>query len=204
MHHKQLTHVERYQISALLNIGYNQIQIANVLGKDKSTISREIKRNSGKNYYHPSRAHKKAMERRQPGRNKISEHVWELVDGLIRRELSPEQISGWLKRNMNFQASPEAIYQHIYRDKKQGGNLFQHLRRQKTRRKRTGSYELRGWIKNKISIVERPSEVEKRERVGDWEVDTIIGRKQQQATVTMVGGRTRYTVLAKVVQRTSD
>ena len=64
MHYKQLTREERYQISALLKMGHNQTEIAKMLGKDKSTISREIKRNSGKYSYHPNLAHKKAGGRR--------------------------------------------------------------------------------------------------------------------------------------------
>ena len=204
MHYKQLTREERYQISALLKIGHNQTEIATMLGKDKSSISREIIRNRGKYSYHPNRAHKKAMSRRQPGRHKIPEVVWMLVEEKIRQELSPEQVSGWMKKNKIYLVSHEAIYQHIYRDKQQGGDLYRHLRRHKTRRKRTGSYELRGRLKNRISIEQRPEEVEKRERIGDWEVDTIIGRKQQQAIVTMVERRTRFTILAKVVRRTSE
>jgi len=204
MHYKQLTREERYQISALLKIGHNQTEIAKMLGKDRSTISRELKRNSAKYSYHPNLAQKKAMSRRQPGRHKIPEEVWMLVEEKIRQELSPEQVSGWMKNNSIFLVSHEAIYQYIYRDKQQGGDLYRHLRRHKTRRKRTGSYELRGRLKNRISIEQRPVEVEKRERIGDWEVDTIIGRKQQQAIVTMVERRTRFTILAKVVRRTSE
>jgi IS30 family transposase len=204
MHYKQLTREERYQIFALLKMGHNQIEIANSLEKDKSTISREIKRNSGKYSYHPSRAHKKAMGRRQSGRHKVPENVWMLVADKIRQELSPEQVSGWMKRNEIYLLSHEAIYQYIYRDKQKGGNLYCHLRRHKTRRKRTGSYEVRGRLKNRVSIEQRPAEVEKRERIGDWEVDTIIGRKQQQAIVSMVERRTRFTILAKVVKRTSE
>ena len=144
------------------------------------------------------------MGRRPSGHHKVPEEVWMLVEDKLRQELSPEQVSGWMKRNKVYQLSHEAIYQYIYRDKQKGGDLYCHLRRHKTRRKRTGIYELRGRLKNRVSIEQRPAEVEKRERIGDWEVDTIIGRKQQQAIVTMVERRTRFTILAKVAKRNSE
>ena len=112
-------------------MGHNQIEIANMLGKDKSSISREIKKNSGKHSYHPNLAHKKAIGRRRPGRNKIPEEVWKLVEEKLRQALSPEQVTGWMKKNKICLVSFELIYQHIYKDKKQGGDLFQHLRRHK-------------------------------------------------------------------------
>ncbi len=81
-------------------------------------------------------------------------------------------MSGWLSRQHVNQVSHEWIYQYILTDKQAGGDLYRHLRCQKKRRKRYGSYDRRGQLPNRVSIEERPEIVEKRQRIGDWEVDT--------------------------------
>jgi transposase, IS30 family len=115
-----------------------------------------------------------------------------------------EQVSGWLKRYHAIQVSHEWIYQHILADKQAGGDLYRHLRCQKKRRKRYGSYDRRGKIPNRVSIDERPAIVEERTRIGDWEVDTIIGKRHRQAIVTLTERKSRFSLLAKVNQRTAD
>ena len=108
-----------------------------------------------------------------------------------------EQISGWLKRRYAIQISHEWIYQHILADKRTGGKLYCHLRLQKKRRKRYGSYERRGQLPNRVSIEERPAIVRKRERIGDWEVDTIIGRRHRKAIVTLTETEIAFCPVAK-------
>jgi len=122
---------------------------------------------------------------------------------MIREDWSPEQITGHLKDIGEPSVSPEWIYQHIYADKRNGGDLHTRLRCQKQRRKRYGSIERRGQIKNRISIEKRPAIVDLRSRIGDWEADTVIGKQGHSVLVTLVERKTRFTVAIKAVNKTA-
>lgn len=204
MSYNQLTQEQRYQIYALLKMGHNQTEIATVISIHKSTVSRELRRNNGLRGYRPKQAHKKALSRRDHSRRRISTATWELIETKLRLEWSPEQVSGWLKRHYAIQVSHEWIYRYILADKQAGGDLFRYLRCQKKRRKRYGSYDRRGRLPNRRSIEERPAVVEERQRIGDWEVDTIIGKRHRQAIVTLTERKSRFSLLAKVEQRTAE
>jgi len=204
MNYTQLTQEQRYQIYALLKMGHNQTEIAAVIGTHKSTVSRELGRNKGLRGYRPKQAHHQALSRRRHSRKRISEETWELIETKLQMDWSPEQVSGWLRRHHAIQISHEWIYQYILADKQAGGDLYRHLRCQKKRRKRYGSYDRRGKLPNRVSIEERPAIVEERQRIGDWEVDTIIGKRHRQAIVTLTERKSRYGLLAKVDQRTAD
>jgi len=104
-------------------------------------------------------------------------------------------IRRWMKKNNMEQVSHEVICQHIYKDKKAGGNLYRFLRLRRVRIKRGGHYGRRGAIPNRKSIDTRPAIVEARSRIGDWEADTIIGRTRSQAIVTLVERRSRFTII---------
>ena len=176
----QLTQEQRYQISALLQTEQTQSAIAEVLGVHKATISREVRRNHGQRGYRPQQAHRWALQRRQvKAHPRIAPPTWGAIDARLQEDWSPEQISGWLKQEQADSVSPEWIYQHILQDKATGGTLHQHLRCRKRRRKRYGTYERRGQLVNRVSIDARPAEVNARRRIGDWEVDTIIGAGHQ-------------------------
>ncbi len=201
----QLTQVQRYQINALLEIGQTQTEIAVVIGVHKSTISRELRRNRGKRGYRAKQAQEKAQRRRKvKSKRRITQSEWENVERLIREEWSPEQISARMKREKSLRISHEWIYQYIYRDKRKGGDLYTHLRIQKKRRKRYGSYDYRGRIPNRVSIEKRPEIVNKRERIGDWEVDTIVGKGHQMAIVSLLDRKSRYVRLSKVRRRSAE
>ena len=204
MSYNQLTQEQRYQIYALLKIGHNQTEIAAVIGTHKSTVSRELRRNKGLRGYRPKQAHNKALQRRNHSRKRILPEAWELIETKLRLEWSPEQVSGWLDRHYGIQVSHEWIYQYILADKQAGGDLFRHLRCQKKRRKRYGRYDRRGKLPNRRSIEERPAIVEERQRLGDWEVDTIIGKRRRHAIVTLTERKSRFSLLAKVEQRTAE
>jgi len=204
MSYTQLTQEQRYQISALLKMGHNRTEIAEVIGTHKSTVSRELGRNRGLRGYWPKQAHRKALSRRNHSRVRIMPEIWELIEAKLRLEWSPEQISGWLHRHQAIQVSHEWIYQYILVDKQVGGDLYRHLRCHKKRRKRYGSYDRRGQLPNRVSIEERPAIVEQRQRIGDWEVDTIVGKRHHQAIVTLTERKSRFSLLRKVERRTAD
>lgn len=205
MSYTQLTHEERYQIKALLDMECTQTEIADQLGVHKSTISREVRRNRGQRGYRPKQAHEKALERREhKAQTSICPETWKRVEEKLQMDWSPEQISGWLKKKQLPSVSPEWIYQYIYADKQASGTLYKHLRCQKKRRKRYGKYERRGTIPARKSIEERPEVVDLRERLGDWESDTIIGKGHQGAVVTLTERNSRFTLIRKVAQKSAE
>jgi len=201
----QLVQEQRYQIHALMKAGHNQTEMAAILGVHKSTISREMSRNRGQRGYRAKQAQSLAMDRKlNRAEARISDKTWLDVDCLLREDWSPEQISCWLKIFKGQAVSHEWIYLHIYQDKLYGGDLHQHLRCQKKRRKRYGTNNRRGQIINRISIDERPAIVDTRSRIGDWELDTVIGKAHKQAIVTLTERKTRFTLIRKVRFRTAE
>jgi len=204
MSYTQLTQEQRYQIHSLLKMEHKQTEIAECLGVHKSTISRELRRNKGQRGYRPKQAHQKALSRRNHVRTRLMPETWAVIEAKIRQEWSPEQISGWLKRNLAIQVSHEWIYQYILADKHADGTLYRHLRCQKKRRKRYGSYDRRGKLPNRVSIEKRPAVVDQRQRIGDWEVDTIVGKGHRQAIVSLTERKSRLVLLRKVERRTAD
>ena len=194
----QLTQEQRYQISAFMKAGYTQSAVAADMRVDKSTISREMRRNKGQRGYRPKQAQEMSILRRhERAKPRIAEATWDMVDTLIKQEWSPEQISGRLFDEQGIAVSHEWIYLHIYQDKKQGGELHKYLRCQKKRRKRYGAKERRGRIPNRVGIDERPSVVDKKSRIGDWEGDTIIGNGHRGVVATLVERKTQFAILAK-------
>lgn len=183
MSYNQLTQCQRYQIHALLKSSHNQAEIAQTIGVHKSTISREVRRNRGQIGYRPKQAHWKAMKRRSWDRSTIPAQTWGWIEEKNRQDWSPEQISLWMKKYRKVNVSHEWIYRYIYADKRVGGDLHKNLRCQKKRRKRYGSTDRRGNLVDRVSIEQRPGVVEARNRLGDWEADTMIGKKSREMCI---------------------
>ena len=199
--YKQLNQGQRYQIEILLKAGHTQKEIAQQLNVSSATISREIKRNKGKRGYRPKQAQIKADKRRSKAAKalKMTDDVIRLVEEKLMLDWSPEQISGWLKMEKGIAISHERIYQHVWSDKRYGGKLYIHLRQaHKKRKKQYGSKDKRGQIRNRVSIDERPALVEEKTRIGDWEIDTVIGQNHQGALVTIVDRVSKFTLIKKV------
>jgi IS30 family transposase len=201
----QLTQEERYQISILMKADHKQSEIARIMNRDKSTISREIRRNTGLRGYRAKQAQRLADERRQDkAHHRITDANWTNVEHLLRMDWSPEQISLWLKQEEQLSVSHEWIYQYVLQDKYYGGDLYRHLRCQKQRRKRYGSGDnRRGQLIDRISIDDRPAIVDARSRIGDWELDTIIGKSHKQAIVSLTERKSRYSLIQKVKRKTA-
>ena len=205
MAHTQLTSEQRYQIKALLQVNQRSTKIAEIIGVDRSTIYRELKRNTGLRGYRPKQAHEKALARRQgKSKERIGPETWELIEEKLRLDWSPEQIAKWLQKQGYVTVSHEWIYQHVYADKRVGGNLHKHLRCQKPYRKRAGHNDRRGKIPNTTSIEQRPEIVEQRIRLGDWEVDLILGKGHQGVVVTLTDRKSRFTLLRKVLSKQAE
>lgn len=207
MTYTHLTQAERYQIYALKLHGISIARIATTVQRSRSTIYRELKRNTAHSMaYQPALGHAMARRRQCDRRNarQISQAQWQHVYAYLRLELSPQQVSGRLKLEKALCISHERIYQRIYQDKAQGGDLVKFLRCQKVRRKRYASgQDRRGVLKNRISIEQRPSIVDRRSRIGDWEGDTVIGKGHQGVLVTLVERKSRYTLACQLDSRHS-
>jgi IS30 family transposase len=179
------------------------------LNRSKSTISREINRNSDNrnSTYRYELADKKYYKRQSNKEKHISftTEITHLVASLIREDLSPEQVSSTLTKRGYPSVSHETIYLYIWEDKRKGGALYLHLRNKGKRyRKRGSSKDSRGILKNRISIDQRPKIVEKRTRFGDLEVDLIIGKNHNQAMVTINDRASGMVKIQKVTSKNAD
>ena len=200
-----MTEYQRYQIYALKKAGYDQQCIAATVAVSPSTICRELRRNQGQRGYRPGQAHHKALARRRhkARATQMTAAVIERIEAGLRQEWSPAQIVGRLATTDGLRLSPQRIYQHIQADRQAGGTLYRPLRhRQKKRKKRYGKAEGRGPIKDRVSMDQRPALVEEKSRIGDGEIDLVMGRLRTGALVSVVERRSRYTVRGKVPSKT--
>lgn len=206
-HH--LTCDQRCQIYALRKRGDSTSAIAKQLGLHRSTISRELQRNTGQKGYRYKQAQESAADRRHAASatpKKIDEEVLAIVREKLSLQWSPEQIAGWMKLQENFKnISYETIYQFIWKDKRNGGALHKQLRhRGKKYNRRSSSKAGRGCITNRVDIKDRPPIVEEKIRIGDFELDTIKGAKQSGSLVSMVDRASKLTKLVKVSGANSE
>jgi len=209
MKYQQITSHERYIISALKKQGLSVSQIAECMGRHRSSIYRELKRNRCHHidgFYRPSKAHRRTVARRRRSRRNrhFTDADFKLVRRLLRKKWSPEQISGYLRQQHQRSFSHETLYQYIWRDKVVGGDLWTHLRcAQKRRRKRYRAYDSRGRLTDKRNIAERPANVEARQDKGHWEIDTVMGKGSKDCIVTLVERKTGFVQIGKLRDRTT-
>jgi len=208
MPYHQITPAERYTLVTLLR----QVPrpscsaIARLLRRHRSTIARELRRNGSRHddSYRFGRAQEQANGRRSRSRRKshFTADDWRLIAQLLRADLSPEQVSGLLRLVGRLRVSHETIYQHIWRDKRQGGDLYRRLRQRPKHRKRYGTNEKRGRLSGKRHISERPASVESRRQVGHWEVDAVVGTGTKDCVVSLVERSTGFVLIGKLRDRT--
>lgn len=207
MTYNQITLAERIAISALRKEGLCASAIARRLGRHRSTITREFRRNccAYDGHYRYSKAQERTNGRRHRSRvgRQHGEDAYRQVNLLLKQKFSPEQISGHLKRKGEFAISHETIYRHVWADLQAGGQLHLHLRQSpKQRRKRYKSYDSRGKLAHKRMIDERPAEVEARQQLGHWEIDAVMGRGEKDCIVTVVERKSGYLLIGKLRNRT--
>jgi IS30 family transposase len=206
MSYTHLSKDERNVIGALKKEKYSLSAIARHLGRDPSTISREIRRNnrSMDGSYRPSHADSNynARKRRARRGSRFDLGEWKMIEELIREDFSPEQVSGKLKLDGKLSISHETIYLYIWEDRKNHGSLHTHLRcHHKQRRKRYGKYDSRGRLAGKTMINERPQQANDRSEIGHWEIDTVHG-KGKEGIVTIVDRKTGYVMIGQINART--
>jgi len=208
MAYQQLTLEERTMIYGFCKVGFSITEIAVELNRHKSTISREIKRNTGKRGYRPKQANEKASQRKQLAYKAVkwTPNIENMIIKLLKEEWSPEQISAWLKTHKNISISHQRIYQFVEEDKASGGSLFKKLRQgNKKRRKKYGKNSLkRGQIQNRVPISERPDYIDRRSTIGHWEGDTIIGKNHKKAMITLVERKYGFTIIEKIELKNSE
>lgn len=201
--YRRLTPIDRYQIEALKESGLSVRGIAGIVERSPSSISRELKRNSTDGPYRASRAQRLARERRQavgPPKRIDAKLAGKITSCLISKQLSPEQVRAHLLEK-NIKVSIETIYKFIYDEHRGGGNLYLNLRRHRKyrmTRKANFNYKKMGFRVNQSWIAERPKIVEARKRIGDYERDTLLGKKGSPILLTIVDRVSRYTRIAKI------
>jgi IS30 family transposase len=208
MKYHQLSTEERYELAAMRRQYVGMAAMAQHLGRHRSTLYREVKRNQSVHdgCYRPSHAVEKASGRQHRSRRNWRYGPVEFgpIEAMIREELSPEQIVGRSQRAGQRVMSHETIYRWIWRDKRCGGTLWMHLRgARKRRRKRYGRYDSRGRLAGKRPIGQRPAVVESRGRIGDWEMDTMHGRGKA-CLVTVVERKTGLVRIGQIQRATKE
>ena len=164
-------------------------EIAAAIGKHKSTISRELRRNcDGRSGRYDADLAQRKCERRQKGkphRVRFTEEVRLRVEAMLREDYSPEQVVGRCRLEGLECVSVETIYQYVWGDKRRGGDLHTHLRRKGRKyRKRGAKKDSRGVIRDRVSIDERPKVVDDKSRFGDLEIDLIMGANHRRALLS--------------------
>lgn len=212
---RQLADPDRFKLEILIKEGYLQKEIAEKLGVDKSTVSRELNRYSTPHGYQAKMAQARHEHRRRackPHEKMNDPVICQYVLERIYRGWSPETIAGKLKREIKLGKKPESfylnhesIYQFVYESefgKKE--KLHQYLRRgQKRRRKQHGRKTQKETIKNRVFIDSRPKAVETRKTIGNWEGDAII-YPNKRAINSLVERKARFTILTKLEQKTAE
>lgn len=205
--YKQLTYEQRCQIGALNESGLSQQSIAKIVKVSQPTISRELWRNRGGRGYRHGQAQRKAESRRAAAAKpyKMTEVLIDVIEDKLYEKWSPAQISGWLLVEEGIEISHETIYKHVKANKEAGGDLYKNLRRRtrKYRARGRSGKTLSGQIKNRISIDERPASVDEKHEIGDWEIDTVIGKNHSGAMVTIVERVTLFTVSMRVKSKSA-
>jgi transposase, IS30 family len=208
MTYHQITFAERYSLGLLRQRGLSAAAIARLLGRHRTTIGREVRRNATHHDggYRPQLADWYARGRRTRSRRntQFTPTDWERIECLLRQDWSPEQVAGWLRRRGELRISHETIYRYIWTNKRQGGTLYQHLRgARKLKRKRYGRSDSRGRLAGKRPITARPRGAETRSRFGHWEGDTMLGAGQAGPCVlTLVERKSGFVAVGQLRQRT--
>ena len=204
--YRRIKYEDRCQIYALSKHGSSQESIAEVLGVSQSAVSREIHRNRGERGYRFKQAEAKAQARQamRSKPRKLTVPTRSKIEAKLRQmRWSPEQISGWLSEQ-GIKLSHERIYQMIWYDKRDGGNLWRSLRRRGKRyNRRAGKNAGRGLIPNKIDISERPAIVARKTRLGDWEGDTVVSAGHKGGLLTLVERKTQLAKITKLPRATA-
>ncbi len=202
MSYTQLTQGERYHIQ-YLSRHCTVTEIAKQLNRHKSTISREIRRHRTQGQqYSAEKAQRQSRTIKQRKRQpyKLDSQLIQHIDTLIRRKLSPEQVCAYLCKHHQITLHHSTIYRYLRQDKSNGstlcGNISEYAANPTANA--TAAHGPGGKVPNRVGIENRPAIVDQKSRIGDWEADTIVGKGQKSALLTLVERVTRYTIICKL------
>jgi IS30 family transposase len=202
MSHKQITQDERYAIQHLRLQGFCAAEIARQLGRHRSTIGREVRRNlhAQKSYIaRIAQAHANGRRSRSRKVAQLSRDEWAAIAHLLLEDWSPEQISLVLRRDGTLSVSHETIYRYVWHDKEAGGHLYLRLRHSvKRRRKRYRAHDSRGRLRGKRTLAERPSPANNRSELGHAEADLVHGTGSRDCILTVVDRMSRLVAIRKL------
>ena len=206
--YRHLTYGSRCQIYALRKSGMSIRGVARSLGVSASTVSRELRRNCGLRGYRMKQAQRLSAARRRLASSrprKLTAELWGWIEGKLRLNWSPQQIAGRLRLEGGPSVGKTWIYRQVWKDRADGGTLHRHLRRRGKKANRRGRRGAgRGVIPGRVDIAERPAVVELKRRVGDWELDTIVGARHRGALVSVVDRCSKFAFLRRVPRKTSS
>ena len=204
-HH--LPHAERCQIHALLHRGWSKREIARDLGRDPGAISRETSRNRGLRSDRHQPPDGQATARRQEASavpRKMTPERWAVAEERLQEGWSPEQIAGWVRLPGEGMAGQEWIYPQVRADRQAGGTRYRCRRRRGQKPNgRGGRHAGRGHIPDRADLAERPSVVEEKGRIGDWEREPIMGARHRGALVSAVDRGSKFLFLEWIEGKTA-
>lgn len=199
MKYHHLTSEQRYAIFVLLQQKKSRKEIARTIGVSESTLSREIRRNSGKRGYQYKQAQVKATDRQRRLQNyrRLTLEIRNIIrEKISKMQWSPQQIVGWLRKQGKDSVCVETVYAYIRADKENGGDLWTYCRHKLKHRKRQVSAPYTA-VQNRTMIDERPDDWDG-STPGDFEMDTIVGKDGKGAIVTLVERNTNFTLARKL------
>ena len=205
--YRHLNQNERYQIQALVTAGFAVSSIAKQLARHVDTIKRELVKGSQHGgAYCAESAHALSQQRKAASRNarRIGAACWTSVWEYLNLGLSPQQVAGRLKEQNTARVSHECIYQKLYASAQLPAQLRCQRKKRRARATAKRSNNRRGAIRDRVGIEERPSIVEQKTRIGDWEGDTVVGKQHLGGLVTLVDRVSRYTLVGLVQRRCAD
>ena len=181
---------DRIKLETLVDQGTKVIEIAKYLKCHKTTIYRELGKSQPDGHYSAHFANSLTKTNLSIGRYQgPEEETIKLIEAkILRSQWSPEQISGWLRKHYQVVVSHVWIYKHVEKDRAEGGELYNHMRRGYYHK---GLREYKGKIKNRVSIELRPAVVQERDRTGDIEIDLIVGPKNHGSILSTVDRSSR-------------
>jgi len=206
--YNRVTSEERRLIYQWKQEGFSLRKIGRLLDRAPSSISREIKRNSGQRGYRPAQAQALAEARvKRPGPRRFTEAVRMDAEEKLRQGWTPEIICERARLEGRAHVCKETVYKHVYADAANGGNLWTHLpraKRKRTRRCPRQDGRRRGVIPGRRGIETRPAEVELRIKVGHWEGDLVVGKNASGYLVTLVERVTRFALVGWSPSKEAD
>lgn len=199
MSYEHLTQEQRYYIF-LEYRKQSHSSIARAIGHHRATVKRELDRHSINGEYDYRYAQQQYEAKKgSKAAHKMTDKLITTVNQLLIQRLSPEQVCGYLAKHYQISLHHETIYRHLRQDKARGGKLYTYMRiLPKPYRKKRGSVWSKGKVPDRVGIEERPAIVNEKARIGDWEMDTIVGKDQKSGLLVATERKTKFTIARKV------